>query len=187
MSEPALPPPADAFGNYRALVARVDAHWDKTAAAVPLACARGCTACCYVDLSVSRVEADALLAAGPFELPQRARRGERDAHPLFEQLAGPQPCVLLNERGDCAVYAARPLICRSHGIPVQAEGKVDACPLNAEAYSAPPLNLQLLNTLLTAINAKYCQDTGQAPERVRLRDLKEQLRAQVRSTQEPQR
>lgn len=175
---PALPPSAKVFDNYRALVARVDAFWDKTAENVSLACARGCSACCYVDLSVSRVEADAMLSHSWGELPEQAGKGERDDHPLFSALAGPKPCVFLNARGLCAIYEARPLICRSHGIPVQEGSLIDVCPLNEAAIDAAPLNLGLLNTLLTAINAKYCQDTGQANERVKLAQLAQLIRRQ---------
>ena len=39
-------------------------------------------------------------------------------------------CPLLDDAGRCRVYAARPLSCRSHGLPVQFEGRRDVCELN---------------------------------------------------------
>ena len=54
---------------------------------------------------------------------------------------------------------------------MRAGGSIDACPLNTGLEGAPALNLELLNTTLAAIDGLYCRETGQAPGRVRLRDL----------------
>lgn len=187
--EPASPQDP-AFNNYRALLARLEAHWNGVEKAFPLTCARGCSACCYVDLSVSRVEADFIAShlgtAGEGEpsmrVPAGAQKGAKDHHSQFEMLAGPHPCVFLDEKGECGIYAARPSICRSHGIPVLVEGRRDHCPLNEGLDAAPALNLELFNTLLVAINARYCQERGggkeAAAERISLRVLAGQVLAE---------
>lgn len=196
-----LSPQDPAFTNYRALLARVEAHWNGVEEAFPLTCARGCSACCYVDLSVSRVEADFIAAhlataeAGDstVRVPSGAQKGPKDHHAQFDRLAGPHPCVFLDEKGECGIYAARPTICRSHGIPVLVEGRRDHCPLNEGLDAAPALNLELLNTLLVAINARYCQEReggGKegAAERISLKVLAAQAQAaQAQAAQAPTR
>jgi Fe-S-cluster containining protein len=160
----------DPFRNYRALVARIDAHHARVAQAHPLRCARGCSACCYVRLTVSRVEADHIRSSRP-SVPARASRGALDDHPLFERLAGLEPCPFLGPEGDCAIYEARPLICRSHGLPLRIDDRIDACPLNGDLAGAPALSLEVVNTTLAAIDAVYCRETGRPAERVALADL----------------
>lgn len=160
----------DLYDNYRALLAKVDAHHAEVARSVPMRCNKGCSACCHVDLTVCRVEADFIAR----DNPTRARRyspGVLDDHSLFGTLAVGSPCVYLNEEAACTIYDVRPLICRSHGVPVRAEGRVDICPLNGEMGGAPELNLALLNTLLAAINDLYCRQVGVSAERIPLSDL----------------
>jgi uncharacterized protein len=95
--------------------------------AARLQCKKGCAACCVDALSVFDVEAE------------RIRR----AHP--ELLAAGTPhapgaCAFLDEEGSCRVYAVRPYVCRTQGLPLrwieliegqQAELR-DICPLNVE-------------------------------------------------------
>jgi Fe-S-cluster containining protein len=111
-------------GATRAL-ARV--HGDR------LQCRRGCHACCVDELTVTRIEA------------LRIRR----AHPTLLATGAPHPvgaCAFLDDEGACRIYAERPLVCRSQGLPLQLwfedeEGELeerrDICPLNVEG--GPPL------------------------------------------------
>lgn len=162
----------DPFANYRLLLARVEAHAQQVSTRIPLHCQRGCTACCYVRLSVSRVEADFITSHHPRRPDAPAFPTKIDAHPLFDQLRGPEPCVFLGASGDCSIYEMRPLICRSHGLPIQQDGARDICPLNEEgSEAAPALNLELLNTTLAAIDAHYCKQTGRPIDRVPLESI----------------
>jgi len=130
--------------EYLALVAKVDAFGRAVATrrADDLQCRAGCSACCAVELSVSGVEAarieealEALDAEARARVAGRASRRGR--------------CVMLEDDGRCAVYEARPLVCRTQGLPlayprgtlpaeaVRARGggdrEITYCPLNFEA------------------------------------------------------
>ncbi len=136
--------PRDAAGEALVtLRSRVDAHFDAAAAQAgdAMQCARGCDACCHVDLSVFEVEAAPIreaLAALPSPLREAVRA----------QAGQTERCAMLVD-GSCAVYEQRPLICRSHGVAVHLEdGTVDHCPLNFT--NEPPRPGTVLN--LVAIN-----------------------------------
>ena len=146
--------------EYRALVAKVEGFVAGVGErrASDLACKRGCDGCCHAWLSVSAVEADAVrsgLAALPDEARARVRqRGQRELAREREQTArreagdageDPPRCALLEDDGSCAVYAVRPLVCRTQGhalryppdfVPEAAvrlrtrTGDVTWCPLN---------------------------------------------------------
>lgn len=117
--------------EYGALVEKVDAFVASTTArrSDSLRCTRGCEACCHVWLSVGAVEAEAV-RAGLGALPQEARdrvreRGRREQ--ARAQVAargsareqdsehGEARCAFLEQDGSCAIYAQRPLVCRSQG------------------------------------------------------------------------
>mgnify|MGYP001813731917 CR=1 FL=1 len=96
-------------------------------------CAAGCSACCRARLSITRVEAT-FLRDGLASLPG-ARRSELSAR---TREVGREPCPALDDDGRCGVYAFRPLICRSYGVPLRHRRDValvnppviDACDLN---------------------------------------------------------
>ena len=131
-----LPDPPDALSAAEApaWVQRLHTAVDRCAAPVAsasadrLACRRGCNSCCQDDLTVYEIEAlriqaefPALLAAG--------RPGPTGA------------CAFLDDAGGCRIYAARPYVCRTQGLPLRwlEEGddwefveRRDICSLNAE-------------------------------------------------------
>ena len=164
----------DSLNNYRILVERVDAFGRRIEAEfrAQIACRRGCDACCR-HLSLFWVEGVALaqalddLSASVAEgIRERARRAAAD-----------DPCPLL-EAGACLLYAARPIICRTHGLPLLAgEGesrRIDYCPENFRGIDTLPagavIDLDRLNTTLAAINALFVSEVfhGQAPDQERL-------------------
>jgi uncharacterized protein len=99
-----------------------------------LLCRQSCSGCCQDDLTIFEVEAANirsqhadLLAA---ELP-RARGG----------------CAFLDEQGGCRIYASRPYVCRTQGLPLRwiderPDGTPvemrDICPLNE---IGPPIEI----------------------------------------------
>jgi ABC-type amino acid transport substrate-binding protein len=99
-------------------------------------------------------------------LPDDARRrlAARAARPA------PDRCPALEPDGGCAIYAARPLVCRSHGLPIRLrDGRglpvVESCPLNwrAGAANAPPaaiLDQETLSTVLLALDAAHAAAQG---------------------------
>ncbi len=69
-------------------------------------------------------------------------------------------CPLLDDHGRCRTYDARPLICRSHGLPIQVQGRRDVCPLNftdgprVEALAAEVVfNVDSANAILAVMSS----------------------------------
>ncbi len=165
------------------LWSKVDAFFARVGERYPdaLACAEGCADCCHRELTITPIEAvritellHGMPAATRAELASRAERGE--------------PCAALDEQGRCAVYAARPLVCRSHGVPLRfvepdAAGKralpmLDVCPKNfighdlAQVDATCVLDQRTLSVMLGALDALFARAAGE-PEgrRVALRDV----------------
>lgn len=123
------------------LRSRVDQHFAEAVARTPtqFACRAGCESCCHHRFSVFEVEAapirDALarLEQADPEARQRIRERGLDPHE--------RACALLLD-GKCSVYEQRPLICRSHGLPIAVREaddpsgalRVDHCPLNFQQF-----------------------------------------------------
>lgn len=157
------------LSNYLALRARLDLLCQTTAErfARHLTCHPGCDSCCR-HLSIFAVEAAALAEAMRL-LPPHLRELIR-----HKALAAQEdsPCPLL-EKGVCLLYRARPIICRTHGLPLlmERDGKpsVDFCPRNFRGVESIPgsavIDLERLNTMLAAINALFLQSSP-GPERV---------------------
>lgn len=71
-----------------------------------LECRLGCNDCCSDDLTVFEAEA----------LHIRAAYGE------LLKTAEPHPvgaCAFLGQQGECRIYAARPYVCRTQGLPLR--------------------------------------------------------------------
>ncbi len=164
----------DILNNYQTLVTRVDELCTAvtTEFGAQLACRPGCAGCCR-HLSLFPVEGIALastLSALPTAEATRIRERARLSSPDV-------PCPLL-EDGRCLLYTARPIICRTHGLPLltSQEGKrtVDFCPLNFQGLDTLPgsavIDLDRLNTTLAAVNALFVAEffRGNPPERERV-------------------
>lgn len=133
-------------------------------------CRSGCSDCCQDELTVLAVEADRIRQAHAQLL------AEGTPHP-------PGACAFLDDAGACRVYADRPYVCRTQGLPLrwleedEDDGEIvesrDICPLNREGqalddlaeeacYTLGPVELELL-----ALQDDY----GPPEERVPLRSL----------------
>jgi hypothetical protein len=158
------------------LYARVDAFFDRTSARFPgasgVTCHAGCADCCR-RFSVTALEAEAiaegLAALSPSTRASIAARAARAS----------DVCPALDEGGRCLVYAVRPVICRTHGLPIRfAPGgprslpvvggapTVDACPKNFRGHdlAALPrdavLDQATVSTVLGALDAARAGETG---------------------------
>ncbi len=145
--------------NYRTLVAKIDALCRKVVTEFDehLSCRPGCDGCCR-HLSLFPVEGVALAMALQ-ELPAvevvHIRKLASDSTPNGH-------CPLL-QNGLCLLYSARPIICRSHGLPIlviqDGTKRIDHCPENFRGVPTIPegavINLELLNTTLATINALF--------------------------------
>ncbi|WDP85649.1 MAG: YkgJ family cysteine cluster protein [Desulfobacter sp.] len=162
--------------NYTDLLSRVDVHIQQVAARYSdqIACHRGCDSCCRF-LTLFPVEAFALSRA--FEcLDKSAQKKVEKRLQLIEKSGDKEPenCPLLVDR-ICLIYPARPVICRTHGLPlyIKKDGKalVDFCPENFKNMTSFPkdalINLDQLNTLLTAVNKHFTASVdADLPDRI---------------------
>ena len=125
------PDPQD---ELRTLHARVDADAGAVAAhhGERLVCRRGCSACCVDELTVFEVEAERIRRNAPEVLREAP-------HP-------PGACAFLDAAGACRIYAHRPYVCRTQGLPLRwfsedADEEIveerSICELNLEG---PPLD-----------------------------------------------
>ncbi len=154
--------------NYHQLLARVDGLCAgiQDALAEQITCSEGCSDCC-TSITVFPVEAAALkqALAGQTEEQQTAIRDHVREHATGER------CPLLSDRR-CLLYRARPIICRTHGLPILfTEGdaqRLDCCPLNLtnrESLSGSSIiDLDRLNSVLVAVNALYLRQIEAPPD-----------------------
>lgn len=168
-------PPTLARRALPVLQARTDQHFERALqrSGGQMRCAPGCDQCCHVRFSVFTVEAEgiraALLALETSDPLRRARVRQQADDP-----AGGDRCPMLVEH-QCAVYEARPIICRSHGTPVLIEDpgeppRQECCPLNFREAPPDPLSvlrLEAINQPLTVMARMF--DGGGA--RVSLTEL----------------
>ena len=180
----------DDLAEYRALVQKVDAAVSGATkrADDQVTCRAGCSSCCVDGLSVLPVEAFAIAA-------------HTAVHGLTKSRGAHDACVFLDGDGRCVVYAARPLLCRTHGLPLRttaaspaASSKpgsarglrivddVSVCSLNFTGR--PPnadevLDADLLLKLLVTVDRRFRVRAalGDDDSRVALRDLAADLTA----------
>ncbi len=183
-----LPPGPEARKRYDELAAKVDAFFDRVASrhAGEMACRSGCTDCCQAQLTLTAVEAGVLSDRLPTLPPAIRRRLAGRARVAMARTDDSGPCAGLGAGGRCELYANRPLVCRSHGVPVRvgraALPVLEACPHNfrddAVARLAPEdvLDQETLSTVLHAVNALHARESGASIEtRVRLAELLSRL------------
>lgn len=140
-----------------------------------LQCRRGCSGCCIDELRVFEIEAENI----------------RDRHGALLQAAEPHAkgaCAFLDAAGSCRIYADRPYVCRTQGLPLRwfedPEGRGDAvehrdiCVLNIEG---PPLEslpaavcweIGPVEARLAELESRYEQVSGDAAENLRRVELR---------------
>ena len=115
-----------------------------------LTCRAGCRDCCTDGLSVFAIEA-AVIARHHASLLAEGVPNEDGG------------CAFLDAHGECRIYAHRPYVCRTQGLPLrwlerEEDGELaevrDVCPLNAEG---PPLE---------ELEADHCWTVGPFEERL---------------------
>ncbi len=117
-------------------------------------CRKGCTDCCYAVFDVSLIEA--LYLRTCFDsLDRRQRRAAliraKKAIKSWDQLiaAGADlslariRCPLLSDDGECICYAARPINCRTYGIPTMIGNKGHVCGLSGFVRGKKYITLNL--------------------------------------------
>jgi hypothetical protein len=98
----------ESLQEYQAFIQEVDARCARLVKGYGpyLSCRKGCSECC-TDISVLPVEAFSLI------LGLRSVSGLKSSNQVQENR-----CSFLDTEGACSVYPLRPLICRTHGLPL---------------------------------------------------------------------
>jgi uncharacterized protein len=160
------------LATYRQLLSKIDQKFSEIQSrnSAKMKCGQGCHSCCVPNLTVFAIERENLkeLIQSTPGLEQKLR--DLEASDPFQG----ERCKFLEADGKCAVYEARPLVCRSHGAPLFSKQDdkqlLDVCPLNfddiknlAELASENFINLDLINTLLAAINKEIDSSGERTP------------------------
>ena len=155
--------------DYCQLLAAIDAETARVAElhAANLACGPGCASCCQA-FSVLPIEA-ARVREAIAALPSTSR--ERFRKNLTEDA---NHCPLLIDNL-CSIYADRPVICRTQGLPLayvdeeRQAIEVSACPLNfSDDYPFAPEKLLFMdpfNSRLSELNRDWCLEQGLPPDK----------------------
>jgi hypothetical protein len=146
--------PVEVLARYRELGAYCDALAARVRDrfAATWQCRAGCSGCCRLS-TVCGLEAVVLLLAGIGSGSPGSVGGDGGM------------CRLLRD-DRCLLYENRPLICRTHGLPLVSdsltEGEVDCCPLNLPALTGVVeleadlvLDLDLLTENLMRLNLAF--------------------------------
>lgn len=129
-------------------------------------CKKGCIDCCYAVFDVSLIEA--LYIRQHFDsLGRKQRRTAlniaKKALKSWEQLITTKAdlslarirCPLLTDSGECVCYEARPINCRTYGIPTVIGNRSHVCGLSGfkQGKTYPTLNLAPLQKRLYELSA----------------------------------
>jgi Fe-S-cluster containining protein len=161
-------PRAEALAALARLHARIDARAAELTAlhGARLQCKRGCSGCCVDGITVFAIEAERI----------RARNEQLLAS---AEPHAPGACAFLDAAGACRIYADRPYVCRTQGLPLrwideEREAELrDICPLNEAGAPLEELPEDACWTLgeAEARLAELQRAFGRAGERVALRAL----------------
>jgi Fe-S-cluster containining protein len=165
---------SDAVSRLLELTEKVDGFFARVQArhGGDMQCGTGCSDCCHVRLTITGVEASAIraLVAG---WPAEQRRGLAERGPADR-------CAALDAAGRCKIYAARPLVCRSHGAPIRLRRGslpvVEACHRNF-THTEPDADCIVDQTTLSALVLAVDRDAGGDGSRVELASLVAELAA----------
>jgi Fe-S-cluster containining protein len=171
------------FDNYNTLLNKTDEKSKEitTRYADKIRCGKGCHSCCLHGLTVNGLERENI-RRHLVSTPGLAEKAEVNAKANHHN---GQRCSFLDADGACLIYEARPIVCRSHGVPLKTALESDpavhissstahlsVCPLNftdldlKDVGSHYFINLDTLNTILVLLNQQF--DPKNAEKRVRL-------------------
>lgn len=151
------------------LFAAIDQAFKAVSQAHPeaVSCGRGCSDCCHAVFDVSLVEAVNLRAhfqrlASPVQ--EQIVVAAREARQGWEQIMASHQnpavarirCPLLDGEGLCRCYDARPVNCRTYGVPTVIDGKGHVCGLSGfePGRSYPTINLAALQERLHDLSVR---------------------------------
>ncbi len=160
MPKRSLPIAADVIDQVERLHTAVDMMVGplSTRHAERLQCRLGCTGCCVDDLSVFAIEAAAITRHYAELLATES------PHPIGQ-------CAMLDDAGRCRIYAHRPYVCRTQGLPLRWLEEADAP--DADASEQEPRELRDICPLnensepIEALAAEDCWTLGPVESRLR--------------------
>jgi len=169
----------EAVSRLGELHAKIDAFFARVEArhGDDMRCRTGCSDCCRVRLTITGVEAAAIRAEIAGWPAARRRALAAPAAPA----APADRCAALDEDGRCRIYAARPIVCRSHGVPVRMRRgslpviePIEVCPRNFTRTEPAP-DCVLDQTTLSALVLAVDREAGGDGARVDLAALLAEL------------
>lgn len=119
-------------------------------------CKSGCDLCC-MDYNIFPIEYYSILN----DLKKRNFKPKENQNPPLSD----ESCVFLNDH-KCTIYNSRPIICRTHGLPLlftndEGEWELSACELNFTKYNFEEFSMEntfpqdTFNSKLFQINKKF--------------------------------
>lgn len=155
------------LSGYHAFIDRVDQFCNRITSdyAKEIVCRAGCSSCCR-HISLFPLEA-AAVAEALVRLP----KGVQELLASRAEWSADDFCPLLVS-DQCVIYQARPLICRTHGLPllIESDGikRVDFCGENFRGVSALPggsvIDLEILNSALATLNSCFAAESLQGED-----------------------
>ncbi len=166
-------PEGDELRAYQELVEKVDAFFRRVAGryAEEMRCAPGCDDCCRRSLTLYPFEVERMLTA--VEGLDRAEL-EGVIHRARQAGRNPEAVCPLLENGFCLIYAARPVICRTHGLPllIPGEDSLSMCVYNLKGLEHLDgdcvLDLKPVNQILATVSHLLASSQRMSPERVQV-------------------
>lgn len=176
------------FRKYEALVATVDALFDKVRADYPkeVFCREKCSDCCYALFDVTIIEAihlnrkfrekftgtervrlideaaktDRVLAKLKREAFLTMKEGKTELEVLAKLSMERMRCPLLGADNLCILYEHRPITCRLYGIPTATQGVSHICGRTnfKQGEKYPTVNMDNLYARLQLISAEFTRD-----------------------------
>ncbi len=162
------------MSEYRDVASKVDDFFTRVQArhGRDMQCATGCADCCAVRLTITGVEATEIrdLVTG-WPSTRRATLASNVA-------ASTSACAALDPAGRCLIYDARPIVCRSHGVPIRMRTPgslpvVEACHRNFTEHgpAAADPDCILDQTTLSALVLAADRESGGEGSRIDLAKL----------------
>ena len=140
-------------------------------------CTKGCASCCLLE-TVAPLEAY-IITSYLQQRPNIVVIPEDSTSCRAPSDEG--QCIFLTQ-GACRIYPVRPIICRTHGLPIQYPDQLeyDVCPLNFAEIDLKSideryvLDAELITTNFMRLNLAFClltQSADAAEERIPLDDI----------------
>jgi len=149
-------------------------------------CKPGCTSCCYALFDISFVEAFNLAMIIKDIKRSERRKLERLAKKFKEKFLklikipnintmsiNKIRCPLLTDNGLCFLYFARPVNCRTYGVPTSLNGKSHVCGLSGfvEGKNYPTIELSKVQRQLLELSLQIAPNKELAYKRFIIADI----------------